>query len=69
MSFDYSVLRGNIRSQYRTESNFAKALGISHDSLSRKLNNKTEFTQKEIMKSKELLGLDSSGILENFFKH
>ena len=67
MNFDYSELRGRIRVVFKTEHNFAKALGISCVSLSRRLNNKSEFSQKEIKKACELLQEPSKRIHILFF--
>ena len=37
MSFDYSKLAGAIHEKFRTQANFAKAIGLSERSLSLKL--------------------------------
>ncbi len=55
MMFDYSKLRGKIKEKFKTESRFAKELGISTVSLSAKLNNKVEFSQGEMVKCCDLL--------------
>lgn len=65
MSFDYSKLRGRIREIFGTEEQFAKGLGFSTVTLSFKLN---EWTQQEINKACELLGLAREDIPEYFFK-
>lgn len=64
---EYSDLRGRIRSRYRTQALFAKALGISECSLSQKLNNHTEWTAGEIRKACELLGIAVDDIRLYFF--
>lgn len=67
MTFNYQKLRGRIREKYKTQAEFAKALGLSGTSLSAKLNNGSEFSQKEIFKSIELLGIKEVEIPEYFF--
>lgn len=57
MAFDYSKLRGKIKEKYATQNAFAKQLGISCVSLSAKLNNRVQFTQLEMEKCCELLGI------------
>jgi transcriptional regulator with XRE-family HTH domain len=67
VKFDYSKLRGKIREIFRTQSAFAEAMGISSTSLSAKLNNNVEFTQKEIDKAVELLKIAKEDIPTYFF--
>lgn len=56
--FNYSKLQGKIKERFNTQSAFAQALGISSTSLSKKLHNKTEFTQSEIKKAGYLLDIE-----------
>jgi len=67
MAFDYSKLRGKIREIFKTQSAFAKAMGISSTSLSAKLNNNVEFSQKEIDRAVELLKIEKEDIPAYFF--
>lgn len=67
MSFLYSKLKGKIKEKYGTQEAFAKRLGISRTSLSLKLNNLSEFSQREIMDSITLLGLNGAEVDEYFF--
>ncbi|WP_415287168.1 DUF739 family protein [Clostridium perfringens] len=67
MNFDYSKLKGKIKENFDTQDNFSKALGISRTSLSFRLNNHIDFTQSEIVKSCELLGLKNQEIVDYFF--
>jgi transcriptional regulator with XRE-family HTH domain len=67
MMFNYAKLRGRIKEIFDTENVFAKNLGISQTSLSQKLNNKVEFTQKEIKKAIELLHIPKEEIPIYFF--
>lgn len=65
--FDYSKLKGKIKEVFGTQSAFAKAMGLSGVSLSSKLNNLTDFTQSEINKACELLGISFEFIPVYFF--
>lgn len=65
--FDYSALRGKIKEVYGTEFRFADALELSSNSLSAKLNNKTQWTQNEINAAVQLLAIDYSEISKYFF--
>lgn len=67
MSFNYRKLRGRIREFYGTQDEFAKVLGISSTSLSKKLNNRTGFTQSEIDQSLQALKIAACDITEYFF--
>lgn len=65
--FDYSKLKGRIKEVYDTQENFIKALGIGRSTLSQRLNNQSQFSQKEILKTCELLSIDKSKINDYFF--
>ena len=67
MAFDYSKLRGKIREIFKTQSAFAEAMGISSTSLSAKLNNNVEFSQKEIDRAVDLLKIEKEDIPAYFF--
>jgi transcriptional regulator with XRE-family HTH domain len=67
MPFDFSKLRGKIREIYKTQADFAKAIGISTVSLSAKLNNQVQFTSGEIEKSTEALNIPKKEIPIYFF--
>lgn len=67
MAFDYSKLRGRIREVFGTDSKFAKAMNMSNQTLSAKLNNKVPFTQNEIRKSCILLKIEDDQIPAYFF--
>ncbi len=67
MKFTYNKLRGRIIEKYGTHERFSKALGISKNSLSLKINGKTGFSQADIVKWCELLDLDVDEIGEYFF--
>lgn len=65
--YSYDDLKGKIRARYKTQDNFATALGISNTTLSAKLNCKTEFTHDEIARCIDLLGLSKDNIPQYFF--
>jgi len=67
MDFDYRKLKGKIKEIFDTQDAFAKALGISNVTLSLKLNNKAEFSQKEIDKASDLLKIKKEEIPIYFF--
>lgn len=67
MTYTYSKLKGRIIELYGTQRAFAKKLGISQNSLSKKLTCKTEFSQKDIIKWSALLGISKDEYGEYFF--
>lgn len=67
MLFDYSKLNGKIRELYKTQEKFAKALGIGCSSLNKRLNNKQDFTSKEIFLACGLLGIEREEMHVYFF--
>jgi transcriptional regulator with XRE-family HTH domain len=67
MAFNYNKLRGKIREIFKTQEKFADAMDMSSTSLSEKLNNKVEFSQKEIEKAVELLKIEKDDIPVYFF--
>lgn len=67
MAFDYSKLKGKIKEVYGRQEDFATAMLLSSVSLSAKLNNKVPFTQSEINKTCELLGIPLEFIPVYFF--
>lgn len=67
MAFEYSELVRLIKFKFGTQDDFAKALGIGRVSLSQRLNNRLEFTQEEILKASELLGVSKKDIPRYFF--
>lgn len=67
MEFDYCRLRGKIREKYSTERAFAEKLGLGRTSLSQKLNGEVDFTQGQIHKAAQLLGIEPREISSYFF--
>lgn len=67
MPFSYNKLKGRIVEKYGTQANFADVLGISNNSISKKLNCKTGFSQSDINKWAELLDIPVSEYGVYFF--
>ena len=67
MGYDYSKLRGLIREVCGTQAAFADAIGASPCSISKKLNNKSEWTKKEMHNASEVLGFHADEIPQYFF--
>lgn len=65
--FNYNKLNGRIVERCGTSSNFAKLLGCSNNTMSLKMNNKSEFSQNEIIKSIKILDLKKEDIPTYFF--
>ena len=66
--FDFQELKGRIKGKFELQSDFAKAVGMSPVSLSGKLNNKVPFTQPEMNRICDALGIDKEFIPILFFK-
>ena len=67
MEFDYAKLRGRIREVCETQERFSDLMGMSKPTISAKLNNKSEFTQPEIIRAVEVLNLRFDEISSYFF--
>lgn len=67
MTWNYSKLRGKIKEVCGTQDVFAEKLGIGRVSLSQRLNNQLEFSQDEIFRSCEILGIKSEDLSLYFF--
>lgn len=57
MNYDYSKLLGKIKEKYKTHRAFAHAMEMNPCALSKKLNNRVDFTRVEIHRACELLGI------------
>lgn len=68
MNFDYAKLQGKIKEVCKTQETFARSIGISRTSLNLRLNNKLNFSQKEIYKAINILNIDNKEIDVYFFK-
>lgn len=64
--FDRNKLKGKIKEVFSTQQNFAKAVGMSESSISSRLNNETELSNKEIRVWAEKLDI-LENISEYFF--
>lgn len=67
MSFDYSKLRGKIKEKFKTQASFADEIGMSAASLSDKLNEKSDFSHREIKLACEKLGIPLTEVNDYFF--
>lgn len=67
MDFDYAKLRGRIREVCETQEHFSDLMGMSKATISAKINNKSEFTQPEIIRAVEVLNLRFDEISSYFF--
>ena len=65
--YTYRRLIGRIIEKYGTRKAFAQALGISENSMSLKLNNKTGFSSEDMTKWGELLDIDVAEFGSYFF--
>lgn len=66
--YQYRKLKGKIVEKYGTQKAFADALDISENSLSLKLNGKTGFSQKDIIKWSLLLDIDQAEYQSFYFE-
>ena len=67
MLFQYSKLKGRIKEICGSDYRFAELMKLSPTTISAKLNNKSEFSQPEIMKAVEILNLEPYEITLYFF--
>lgn len=65
--FNYSKLKGRVREVYGTQARFANSIGMSKTSVSAKLNNQSDWTQKEIVSACGSLHLSIKDIPHYFF--
>ena len=67
MGYTYDKLRGKIIEKYGSQEKNAEVLGISTNSLSKKMTGKTGFSQKDIVEWTRLLDIDKSEYGQYFF--
>lgn len=67
MTYNYNKLKGKITEKFGTQKEFAKAMEITENSISRKLQNQSEWTQAEMDKSMMLLDIPFAEIGDYFF--
>ena len=65
--FDYRKLRGRIVEKYGTQGAFSKAVKLSENSVSRKINGIKSFSREDILRWCELLDIDRDDIGIYFF--
>lgn len=65
--FNYSKLRGLIIEKFGNQRQFAEAMGVSKSSMSYKLCDKVRWSQEEILKACEILGINHDEIVSYFF--
>lgn len=65
--YDYSLLIDRIDTLYGSQLEFAKAMGISVSTISKKLSNKVDWRQDEIEKACKVLGIKKEFISKIFF--
>lgn len=68
MDFNYDKLRGKIKEKCGTQDRFAERMNLGRVSISQRLNNKLDFTSKEIEKACKILDIPYSEIPEYFFR-
>ena len=67
MLYDYSKLQGRIIEKFGTQADFARAIGRSQPTVSRKMNGKTEWTQKDMAKICDVLDIQDWDMSAYFF--
>lgn len=67
MAYDYRKLRGKIKEICGTQDTFAEKIGLGRVTLSQRLNNQSEFSQDEIYRACDVLGLEKEEIPSYFF--
>ena len=67
MPYKYDKLRGRIVEKYGTQGNFAEILGISKNSMSKKMNCGTGFSQEDIILWSKLLNIKKEEYGTYFF--
>lgn len=67
MEFKYKLLKGRIVSVFGTQGEFAKELGVTENTVSRKLNSSVDFSRDDIIKWSDLLEIEKDDIGKYFF--
>ena len=67
MAFDYARLKGRIVEKYGTQANFVRVFGISENSFSLKMNNKSRFSSDDIIRMTEMLDIEKEEVGKYFF--
>lgn len=67
MGYSYDKLRGRIIEKYGSQEKFAEVIGISTNSLSKKMTGKTGFSQQDIVTWSAILDISKCDYSEYFF--
>lgn len=67
MPYAYNKLKGRITEVFGTQAAFAKAVGLSKNSVSKKLSGKTEFSQSDVERWAKLLHIERCDYGEFFY--
>lgn len=65
--FDYSRLKGRIVEKCGSQKTFADRLNISEATMTSKLSSNTYFSQGEIARAMEILGIEPKSVTDYFF--
>ncbi len=65
--YNYDKLKGAIKEKFNTQRAFAAAMSMTEPTLCKKLRNESEWTQEEMLRAVQLLGLNLSDIPLYFF--
>ena len=63
----YNKLKGRIIEKFGSQVEFAKALGVTETTVSRKMQNKSEFDKDDMEKWSALLDIEKSQFYDYFF--
>lgn len=63
----YNKLKGRIVEKFGSQGKFAAALGMTENTVSRKMQDKVEFSKDDMVRWAELLDIDSSEFWDYFF--
>ncbi len=67
MEWNYNPLKGKIKEVCGTQEEFAKRMNLGNSSISQRLGSKVDFSQEEIMRSCEILGIPMMDLEKYFF--
>lgn len=67
MRYAYRKLKGRIKEVFGTQAAFSKVLGLSKNSVSKKLTGKSEFSQSDVERWAELLNIERFEYGEFFY--
>jgi len=67
LDYDYSKLKGRIKEKFGTQEDFARAIHMSPQTISYKLNGQVEWTQDNIEKAISILDIPAKEIHIYFF--